>query len=57
MKRLYFYYEKPGHFVRNCLKKKSDEKEQMFVVALGVNDQTTYDWIIDFGVTKHMTFE
>ncbi len=67
MKKLYFYYEKPGHFVRNCLKKKSDEKEkanqacenqeQMFVAALGANDQTTYDWIIDFGATKHMTFE
>jgi hypothetical protein len=39
--------------VRNCLKKKNDEekkenqvfedKKQMFVVALSVNDHTTYD--------------
>jgi hypothetical protein len=29
----------------------------MFVVALGANDHTMYDWIIDFGATKHMTFE
>jgi hypothetical protein len=28
LKKLYFYYEKPGHFVKNCLKKKSDEKEK-----------------------------
>jgi hypothetical protein len=26
--KLYFYSKKPGHFVRNCLKKKSDEKEK-----------------------------
>ncbi len=49
----YFYYKKPKHFVRNCLKKKSDEKEkvnqacedqeQMFIAALGPNDHTTYD--------------
>jgi hypothetical protein len=62
-----FYYKKPGHFVRNCLKKKSDEKEkaneacedheQMFVAALSANDHTTYDWIVDFGATQHMTFE
>jgi hypothetical protein len=55
------------HFVRNCLKKKSDEKEkanqacedqeQMFVATLGANDHTTYDRIIDFGATQHMTFE
>ncbi len=51
--KLCFYYKKPRHFVRNCLKKKRDEKEkvnqacedheQMFVVALGANDHTTYD--------------
>jgi hypothetical protein len=51
-----FYYKKPGHFVRNCLKKKSDEKEkvnqacedqkQMFVADLSANDHTMYDWII-----------
>jgi hypothetical protein len=49
------------------LKKKSDEKEkanqayenqeQMFVTTLGVNEHTTYDWIIDYGATQHMTFE
>jgi hypothetical protein len=43
-----FYCKKPRHFVRNCLKKKNDEKEkanqayddqeQMFVVALNAND-------------------
>jgi succinate dehydrogenase flavin-adding protein (antitoxin of CptAB toxin-antitoxin module) len=53
--------------VKNCLKKKNDEKEkanqacedqkQMFVAALSVNDHTMYDWIIDFGsATQHMTF-
>jgi len=26
--KLCFYYKKLGHFVRNCLKKKSDEKEK-----------------------------
>ncbi len=25
--KLCFYYKKPGHFVRNCLKKKNDEKK------------------------------
>jgi hypothetical protein len=54
-------------FVRNCFKKKNDEKEkanqacedqeQMFVAALSANDHTAYDWIIDFGATQHMTFE
>jgi hypothetical protein len=49
------------------LKKKSDEKEkatqacedqeQLFVTALGANDHRTYDWIINFGTTQHMTFE
>jgi len=53
--------------VKNCLKKKNDEKEkvnqacedqeQMFVAAFSANDHTTYDWIIDFGATQHMTFE
>ncbi len=53
--------------MRNCLKKKSDEKEkanqacenqeQMFVAALSANEHTAYDWIIDFGSTQHMTFE
>ncbi len=53
--------------MRNCLKKKNDEKEkvnqaceyheQMFVAALSVNDHTTYDWIVDSGATQHMTFE
>jgi succinate dehydrogenase flavin-adding protein (antitoxin of CptAB toxin-antitoxin module) len=66
-KKLCFYCKKPEHFVRNCLKKKSDEKEkvnqacedqeQMFVAILGVNDHAMYDWIIDFGATQHMTFE
>ncbi len=49
------------------MKKKSDEKEkenqacedqeQMFVVALGANDHTTYHWIIDSDATQHMTFK
>jgi hypothetical protein len=65
--KLCFYCKKPGHFVRNCLKKKNDEKqkvnqvcedqEQMFVAALSANDHTTYDWIIDFSATQHMTFK
>jgi hypothetical protein len=59
--KLCFYCKKPGHFVRNCSKKKSDEKEkvnqacedqeQMFVATLSVNDHTTYDWIIDSNTT------
>jgi hypothetical protein len=65
--KLFFYCKKPGHFVRNCLKNKSDKKEKVnqacedqdffFVVALRVNDHTTYNWIINFGATQHMTFE
>jgi hypothetical protein len=53
--------------VKNYLKKKSDEKEtvnqacedqdQMFVTALSANDHMTYNWIINFGATQHMTFE
>ena len=53
--------------MRNCLKKKSDEKEkvnqacedheQVFVAALSANDHTTYDWIVDSGATQHMTFQ
>jgi hypothetical protein len=34
-----------------------DDQEQMFVAALGANDHTTYDWIIDSSATQHMTFE
>jgi len=55
--KLCFYCKKHGHFVKNCLKKKNDEKEkvnqarenhkQMFVVALSANDHTTYDWIVN----------
>ncbi len=65
--KLCFYYKKPEHFVRNCFKKKNDEKEkanqacedqeQMFVAALNANDHTTYDWIINSGATQHMTFK
>jgi hypothetical protein len=29
----------------------------MFVVSLSANDHTTYDWIVDFGATQHMTFK
>jgi hypothetical protein len=29
----------------------------MFVATLGANDHMTYDWIIDFDATQHMTFE
>jgi hypothetical protein len=49
------------------LKKKSNEKEkanqacqdqeQMFIVALSANDHRTYNWIINFGATQHMTFK
>jgi len=66
-KNLCFYCKKLGHSVRNCLKKKSDEKEKanqvcedhekMLVTALSANDHTTYDWIVDLGATQHMTFE
>jgi hypothetical protein len=65
--KLCFYYKKPGLFLRNCLKKKIDEKEKtnqacedhekMLVAALSANDNTTYDWIVDSGATQHMTFE
>jgi len=51
--KLCFYWKKPGHFVKNCLKKKNDEKEkanqtcedheQVSVAALSANDHTTYD--------------
>jgi hypothetical protein len=53
--------------VRNCLKKKNDEKEktnqacedyeQVFVATLNANDLTMYDWIVDSSATQHMTFE
>jgi hypothetical protein len=64
--KLCFYCKKAGHFVRNCLKKKNDQKEnanqacedheQMFIAALSANDHTI-DWIVDTGVMQHMTFE
>jgi hypothetical protein len=50
--KLCFCCKKLGHFVRNCLKKKSDEKEkvnqacedqeQMFIAALSANDHIMY---------------
>jgi len=53
--------------VRNCLKKKNDEKEkanqgcedhkQMFVATLSANDHTIYDWIVNSSAMQHMTFE
>jgi hypothetical protein len=53
--------------VKNCLKKKNDEKEkvnqasedhkQMFVAALSANDHATYDWIVNSGAMQHMTFQ
>jgi hypothetical protein len=65
--KLCFYCKKPEHFVKNCLKKKNDEKKkvnqtcedhkQMFVTALSANDHTTYDWIVDSSATQHMTFK
>jgi hypothetical protein len=65
--KLCFYCKKPTHFVRNCLKKKNDEKEkanqacedhkQMFIATLSVNDHIMYNWIVDSGATQHMTFE
>jgi hypothetical protein len=49
--KLCFYCKKPEHFVKNCLKKKNNEKkkinqaceyhDQMFVVALNANDHHT----------------
>jgi hypothetical protein len=29
----------------------------MFIVALSANDHTTYDWIVNYGATQHMTFQ
>jgi hypothetical protein len=29
----------------------------MFVATLSANDHTTYDYIVDSGVTQHMTFK
>jgi len=65
--KLCSYCRKPSHFVRNCLKKKSDEKkkanqacedhEKMLVVTLSANDHTTYDWIVDSSAMQHMTFK
>ncbi len=65
--KLCFYCKKPRHLVKNCLKKKNDEKEntnqaceddeQMFVATLNANDHTTYDWIVDSSATQHMTFQ
>ncbi len=65
--KLCFYCKKPGHSVRNCLKKKSDEiekvnqacedHEQMFIVALSANGHTMYDWIVNSSATQHMTFQ
>ncbi len=65
--KLCFYCKKPGHFVRNCLQKKNDEKEkvnqacedheQMFFATLSANDHTMYDWIVDSGATQHMTLK
>jgi hypothetical protein len=67
--KLCLYSKKLGHFVRNCFKKKNDEKErkktnqacedheQTLVAALSANDHTTSDWIVDSGATQHMTFE
>ncbi len=65
--KLCFYCKKHGHFMRNCLKKKSDEKEkvnqacedheQMFVAALSANGHTMYYWIVDSGATQHMIFQ
>ncbi len=59
--KLCFYYTKLGHFVRNCLEKKNDEKkkvdhacedhERLFVDALSANDHTTYDWVVNSGAT------
>jgi len=53
--KLCFYCKKPGHFVKNCLKKKSDENEKanqacedhekMFVAALSANDHTVRNTI------------
>ncbi len=53
--------------MRNCLKKKNNEKEntnqackdyeQMFVAALNANDHTMYDWIVDSSVKQQMTFQ
>lgn len=62
-----FLLQKTRTFCEELLKKKSDEKkkanqtcedqEQMFVVVLGANDHTTYNWIINSSITQHMTFE
>jgi hypothetical protein len=53
--------------VKNCLKKKNDEKEkanqacedheQMFVATLSANDHTTYDWIVNSSAIQHVTFK
>jgi hypothetical protein len=34
-----------------------EEHKQIFVIALSANDHTTYDWIVNSGVTQHMTFQ
>jgi hypothetical protein len=67
MKNFVFIVKNIDIFVRNCLKNKNDEKEKanqacenqehIFVVALSVNDHTTYDSIIDSNTTQHMTFK
>ncbi len=62
-----FLLQKIETLGKDYLNRKIDEKEkanqacenqeQMFIAALSVNDHTTYNWIIDFGATQHMTFE
>ena len=65
-----FYCKKPGHFARNCYKKKSDEREKanhakfddvehdyVFMAGLSVSIHTRQDWLVDSGATQHMTFQ
>jgi cyclopropane fatty-acyl-phospholipid synthase-like methyltransferase len=52
---------KTHHGLKNDEKEKTnqacEDHKQIFVAALSANDHTTYDSIVKFGATQHMTFE
>jgi hypothetical protein len=49
------YCKKIKHFVRK--KRQTKLVKIKNKLALSANDHMAYDWIIDFNITQHMTFE